>query len=182
MQPRLILDSGKFLLTLDRLCYELIENHATFSETVLIGIQPRGVPFADRIYQRLSEILKKKDIQYGKLDVTFYRDDFRRRENILAAKQTDIEFVVEKKRVVLIDDVLFTGRTIRAAMDALMDFGRPSAVELLTLIDRRFSRHVPVQPNYVGKTIDVVDSEKVKVEWAQIDGADKIWILEDNKK
>ncbi len=182
MQPRLILDSGKFLLTLDRLCYELIENHAAFSETVIIGVQPRGVPLAERIHKRLQEILKTKDIQYGTLDVTFHRDDFRRREETLAAKTTDIDFLIEGKRVILIDDVLYTGRTIRAALDALLDFGRPKSVELLVLIDRRFSRHLPVQPDYVGKTVDAVDSARVKVEWAEQDGADKIWIQEEKEK
>lgn len=180
MQPRLILDSGKFLLTLDRLCYELIENHAAFSESVIIGVQPRGVPLAERIHKRLQEILKTRDIQYGTLDVTFHRDDFRRREETLAAKTTDIDFLIEGKRVILIDDVLYTGRTIRAALDALLDFGRPKSVELLVLIDRRFSRHLPVQPDYVGKTVDAVDSARVKVEWAE--GADKIWIQEASKK
>ena len=181
MQQRLILDSGKFKLTLDRLCYELIENHAAFSETVLIGVQPRGVPLGDRIHERMKEILPAAKIPYGILDVTFYRDDFRRRQEILAPKTTDIDFLIEGKRVILIDDVLFTGRTIRAAMDALLDFGRPKEVELLCLIDRRFARHLPVQPNYVGKTIDAVDSERVKVEWEQTDGADKIWIVEESK-
>jgi pyrimidine operon attenuation protein / uracil phosphoribosyltransferase len=116
------------------------------------------------------------------MDITFYRDDFRRREKPLQASNTKINFPIEKKKIVLIDDVLFTGRTIRAALDALLDFGRPEHVELLVLIDRRFTRDLPIQANYIGKTIDSIESEHVKVEWKEQDGADKVWILTENEK
>jgi len=100
------------------------------------------------------------------LDITFFRDDFRRREEPLAANQTNINFLVEGKKVVFIDDVLYTGRSIRAGMDAINSFGRPQQIELLVLIDRRFSRELPIEPNYVGKTVDAIDTEKVLVVWS----------------
>lgn len=183
MQPRVILDSKKFALTIDRLCYQIIENHPDFSNTVLIGIQPRGIHLGKRMVKRLKELEPGlEELKYGNLDITFYRDDFRRRDKPLTASTTDMEFQVEGKQVILIDDVLYTGRTIRAALDALLDFGRPQEIELLTLIDRRFSRHLPIQANYVGKTVDSIASEMVKVEWKETDGADKVWILTTNKE
>jgi pyrimidine operon attenuation protein / uracil phosphoribosyltransferase len=182
MQPRVILDSQKFSLTIDRLCHQLIENHKNFSDTCIIGIQPRGIFLSERIVNRLQSIQKKLVLQHGVMDITFYRDDFRRREKPLQASNTKINFPIEKKKIVLIDDVLFTGRTIRAALDALLDFGRPEHVELLVLIDRRFTRDLPIQANYIGKTIDSIESEHVKVEWKEQDGADKVWILTENEK
>ncbi len=177
MPARVILDSKKFALTIDRLCYQLIENHKDFLDTVLIGIQPRGIHFSSRILQRLREIRKNDNIQYGVLDITFYRDDFRRGEKVHTASDTTIDFSIEGKNIVLIDDVLYTARTVRAAFDALLDYGRPAKVELLVLIDRRLSREMPIQPTYVGKTIDAIESEHVKVDWKEIDGEDKVVIL-----
>lgn len=181
LQRRIILDSKTFALTLERLCRQLIENHGDFSNSVLIGVQPRGILLSGRIQARLSELLKKKII-YGVLDPTFYRDDFRTSNQQLTPKQTSIDFSVENKKVILVDDVLYRGRTIRAAMDALLDFGRPQKVELLVLVDRRYSRDLPIQPDYVGKTIDSISSEKVKVEWKEKDGNDKIWIIPKEEK
>ena len=179
MQPRVILDSKKLDLTLTRLCHQLIEQHKDFSNSAIVGVQPRGVMLADRIYKKLSEILKKKDIDYGKLDITFYRDDFRLKSKPMIADETNIRFPLDGKNIILIDDVLYTGRTIRSALDAILDYGRPDDVELLVLIDRRLQRHLPIQAKYVGKVIDSIISEKVKVEWKEIDGADKVWIIED---
>lgn len=181
MQPRVILDSKKLNLTITRLCHQLIEQHKDFSQSAIIGVQPRGVFLANRIHQKLTEILKKKDIEYGKLDITFYRDDFRLKSKPMIADETNIEFSLEGKNIILIDDVLYTGRTIRAALDALLDYGRPADVELLVLIDRRLHRHLPIQAKYVGKVIDSITAEKVKVEWKEEDGADKIWIVGDEK-
>lgn len=180
MQPRVILDSKKLNLTVTRLCHQLIEQHKNFSKAVIIGIQPRGVFLANRIYQKLTGILKGKDIQYGKLDITFYRDDFRKKGKPMIADETNIEFSLEGKNIILIDDVLYTGRTIRSALDAILDYGRPADVELLVLIDRRLQRHLPIQAKYVGKVIDSIVSEKVKVEWKERDGVDRVWIAEDN--
>lgn len=175
MKPKIILDSKQFEITVTRLCYQLIEVHNNFSETVIVGLQPRGIYLAKRIHKKLTEILNKKDIQCGSLDITFYRDDFRTKE--LVPNTTEIDFIIENKKVVLVDDVLYTGRTIRAGLDAMLAFGRPYDVELLVLIDRRLSRNVPIQAKYVGKTIDSIASEKVKVEWKESDGADKVTLL-----
>lgn len=180
MQPRIILDSKKLDLTITRLCHQLIEQHKDFSESCLIGVQPRGVMLADRIHRKLSSILKKDNIEYGKLDITFYRDDFRIKGKPMIADETDIGFTLENKNIILVDDVLYTGRTIRSALDAMLDYGRPADVELVVLIDRRLHRHLPIQAKYVGKVIDSVTTEKVKVEWKESDGRDGVWMIEEN--
>ena len=176
MQKRLLLDSAQFEITIRRLCYQLIENHDDFSNSAIIGLQPRGVFVASRIHKYLLEILKVPSLRTGSLDVTFYRDDFRRRE-IIAPSATKIDFIVENQKVILVDDVFFTGRTIRAGMDALLDFGRPEKVELLTLVDRRYSRHLPIAPDYIGVQVDTITSEKVKVQWKETDGEDAVWLI-----
>jgi pyrimidine operon attenuation protein/uracil phosphoribosyltransferase len=131
---------------------------------------------ASRIFNELEKKLGFIP-ESGMLDPTFYRDDYRSGDKQLKPNPTSIRFSLEGKKVVLIDDVLYTGRTIRSALDALLDFGRPSRVELMVLIDRRFTRELPVQADYVGKTIDSLQSEKVKVEWNELDGADQVWIV-----
>lgn len=158
-----ILDKNQLHLTIQRLAHQLVENHPDIENTALIGIQTGGIYLADKIVEILKEIRKDKKIQYGKLDITFYRDDIRKELHV--SNQTDIPFSIENKKVVLIDDVLFTGRTIRAALDALQDFGRPQKVELCVLIDRKSSRQLPIQPDYYGKAIDSIISETVKVKW-----------------
>lgn len=180
MQNLTLLDGLKFQITLQRLCRQLIENHNDFSVSVLIGIQPRGIYLAKRIAEELRKILPDKIIQQGDLDITFYRDDFRRREQ-LTPNQTKIDFIIEGKRVILMDDVLWTGRTIRAAMDALQAFGRPEKIELLALVDRRYSRHIPVAADYVGIEVDSIASQKVVVSWKETDGEDKIVLISDGK-
>ena len=173
MEKQVILNSRHFELTINRLCYQLIEIHNDFSDTVLIGLQPRGINVLARIKSRLEEILGK-EVVCGDLDITFYRDDFRRRETPLIPSATNIDFDIENKNVVLMDDVLYTGRTIRAGLDALLAFGRPKKVELLTMIDRRFRRDLPISADYVGKTVDTLISERVSVEWIEIEGEDKV--------
>jgi pyrimidine operon attenuation protein/uracil phosphoribosyltransferase len=175
MKPKIILEGELLEITITRLCHQLIEVHDDFKQSALIGLQPRGVFLAKRIHQKLSSILKSKKINYGELDITFYRDDFRRKE--LIPNKTNIDFIIEDKNIVLIDDVLFTGRTIRAGLDAMLAFGRPKDVELLVLIDRRFSRHLPIQAKYAGKTIDSIESQKVKVDWKETEGKDKVTLL-----
>ena len=173
METQVILNSRHFELTLKRLCHQLIENHGDFSDTVLIGLQPRGVNVVTRLKQLLEEVLGH-EVQCGALDITFYRDDFRRRERPLIPSATNIDFVIEKKKVVLVDDVLYTGRTIRAGLDAMLAFGRPSGVELLALVDRRFKRELPIQADYIGKAVDTLSEERVSVEWNEIEGEDKV--------
>lgn len=173
MEKQVILNSKHFELTINRLCYQLIENHNDFSETVLIGLQPRGINVITRIKSHLEEILEK-EVVCGNLDITFYRDDFRRREVPLIPSATNIDFDIENKNVVIMDDVLYTGRTIRSGLDALLAFGRPKKVELLTMIDRRFRRDLPISADYVGKTVDTLISERVSVEWKEIEGEDKV--------
>ena len=158
-----ILDKNQLHLTIQRLAHQLVENHPDIENVALIGIQTGGIYLADKIVEVLKGIKKEKEIQYGKLDITFYRDDIRKELHM--PNQTDIRFSIDNKKVVLIDDVLFTGRTIRAAMDALQDFGRPQKVELCVLIDRKSSRQLPIQPDYFGKAIDSIISETVKVKW-----------------
>jgi pyrimidine operon attenuation protein / uracil phosphoribosyltransferase len=175
MKQRQILDSKQIDLAITRLCYQLIEVHNDFSNSVIIGVQPRGVLLAHRIHKKISAIIKKKDIRCGDLDITFYRDDFRQKE--LIPSSTQVDFDIEKKNVILVDDVLYTGRTVRAALDAMLALGRPKDVELLALIDRRLSRNVPIQAKYIGKTIDSIASEKVIVEWKESDGKDSILLL-----
>ena len=160
-QSKIILNDEQLSLTINRLSFEIIENYKDFNNTVIIGLQPRGVLLANKIYGILSQHLK--NIHLGVLDATFFRDDFRRRKDVIQPYATNIDVSLESAHVVLIDDVLFTGRSIRSALDALISFGRPSSVELLVLIDRRFSRELPIQPTYIGKSVDVIDSEYVVV-------------------
>ena len=162
-----ILAKQQLTITIKRLTHQILENHINLENTVLIGIQPRGVFLSNQIIDEIKKELHAGKVIYGKLDITFYRDDIRK--ELHNANHTDIPFSIEGKKVVLIDDVLYTGRTIRAAMDALLDFGRPEKVELCVLIDRRFSRQLPIQPDYVGKTIDSIISQKVKVEWEKME-------------
>ena len=176
MQKRLLLNKLHFETTISRLCYQLIENHNDFSESAIIGLQPRGIFLARRIHQKLLRILKTCSVPVGSLDVTFHRDDFRRRDLVIPS-ETKLDFIVEDKKVILVDDVLYTGRTIRAGMDALLDFGRARKIELLTLVDRRYSRHLPIEPDYIGISVDTITSEKVKVEWEETDGEDGIWLI-----
>lgn len=177
MSGRVILEKKQFEITLDRLCYELIEKHGDFAQTALIGLQPRGIYLSRRIHKRIQEILKSTSVLYGELDIAFYRDDFRRGNEQIVPRELKMNFSVEDLNIVLIDDVLYTGRTIRAALDALTDFGRPAKVELLVLIDRRYSRHLPIQPDYVGLAVDSRANDKVKVEWKETAKHDSVHIL-----
>lgn len=169
MSPRMLLRGEALHFTLERLAHHLIENHGDFSNTLLIGLQPRGADLARALVERLQRA-GISEVRLGFLDSTYYRDDFRRRDEPLAPNKTEMPFLVEGARVVLVDDVLYTGRSVRSAMDALHAYGRPSEIELLVLIDRRLSRHLPIQPNYVGKTVDVVSSERIRVHWSHEDG------------
>jgi len=180
MQPRVISESKHFDIIIKRLAYQLIENHDDFSKTVLIGLQPRGIFLLHRLVKELENILKDTKIVSGELDITFFRDDFRLKP--LTPQATKIDFVIDGKQVILIDDVLFTGRSIRAALNAVQSFGRADKIELLVLVDRRLSRHVPVKPDYVGLKIDAVTEEKVKVNFIETTGKDEIILLSEGEQ
>ena len=179
MPRKKILNAKEISTILNRLSLQLIEEHNDFSNTVLIAIQPRGVLLAKRLVEMLIE--ETDNIKLGLLDITFYRDDFRRSEKVLKANETKLDFSIENKTVVLIDDVLFTGRSIRAALDSLQSYGRPKAVQLLNLIDRRFSRELPIQPDYCGIHVDSRLNQKVKVCWKENDGEDSVYLFKNKE-
>ncbi|MCL7752997.1 bifunctional pyr operon transcriptional regulator/uracil phosphoribosyltransferase PyrR [Polaribacter sp. Z022] len=176
MSKKNLLNSKDIEIILHRLACQLIENHNDFSNTVLIGLQPRGSYLANRLADLLKNKYQVKDLQLGLLDITFYRDDFRRRDAPLAATATEMDFLVEGKNVVIIDDVLYSGRSVRAALSAMQAYGRPENVELLVLIDRRFSRHLPIQPDYRGRQVDAINEEKVLVTWKETNEEDAVYI------
>jgi pyrimidine operon attenuation protein / uracil phosphoribosyltransferase len=170
-----ILNEQQLAITIQRLSHQVLENHLDLENTVLIGIQPRGIYFSDRLIAQLGKQVRQENIRYGKLDITFYRDDVR--SGLHELNQTKIPFSIENRNVILVDDVLWTGRTIRAALDALQDFGRPAKVELCVLIDRRLSRQLPIQADYTGRSIDSMITQKVKVFWVEKDGKDEVALL-----
>ena len=170
-----VLTEQQLAITIQRLSHQILENHLDLNNTVLIGIQPRGIYVSDRIVEQLKKLVSADKICYGKLDITFYRDDVRNQLHI--ANKTDIPFSIENKNVIIIDDVLYTGRTIRAALDALLTFGRPAKVELCILIDRRFSRQLPIQADYTGKSIDSIITQKVRVYWKEKDDKEEVCLL-----
>lgn len=181
MQKRLLLGHPQLGITLGRLCQELIENHESFENTVILGLQPRGSFLALRIQSKLEELIGRS-VKLGLLDATFFRDDFRRRESPVKANETKIDFLVEGKQVILIDDVFYTGRSVRSALDAMIAFGRPAKVELLSLVVRKYAKHVPIYPDYVGKEVNTLDTQMVLVQWKEQEGIDQdnIWLI--NKK
>lgn len=180
MSTKTLLTSKEVTIILHRLACQLVEKHLDFSNTVLIGIQPRGKFLAERIKTILEDEYNIQNLPLGFLDITFFRDDFRRSEKTLEANKTQIDFLVEDKKVIFIDDVLFTGRSIRAALTAIQSFGRPKDIELMVLIDRRFSRHLPIQPDYRGRQVDAFNDEKVIVRWSGVDetSEDQVLIIE----
>lgn len=160
---QILLTSHLLQVTINRLAHQLVENYTSLENIVFIGIQPRGIKVSEKIVRCIQQICPDQKVQYGILDITFYRDDIR--EEFHVASKTELPFEVEGKTIVLIDDVLYTGRTIRAALDAIQDFGRPQKVELCVLVNRRFNRELPIQPDYCGIIIDSLITQKVKVQW-----------------
>jgi pyrimidine operon attenuation protein/uracil phosphoribosyltransferase len=165
MQPVNILDSKQLDLTLNRLAFQLTERYLDFDNTAIIGLQRTGAFLSAALVEKIRATRKNCQVLHGLLDVTFFRDDFGRRGKPLAAYSTELDFPIEGKRIIIVDDVLYTGRTIRAAMDALVSLGRPESVELLVLIDRRFSRQLPIAPSYTGKMVDSIATQHVQVDW-----------------
>ncbi len=180
MAQKVLLSEKKVSIILRRLCHQLIERHGDFSNTVLVGLQPRGILLLDQLLN-LLKANKISHIKSGKLDTTFFRDDFRRSERPLNAKTTEMNEIIEGKDVVLIDDVLFTGRSIRSALTAIDTYGRPKSIELLVLVDRRFSRHLPIQPDYLGAQIDALQGDKVKVVWSDEPSQSIVYLEKNNE-
>ena len=174
-EKKTIISPPLLKVMISRLCHQLVEYHRSFEDTLLIGLQPRGIYLADRIKNELEQILSTP-IRLGYLDTTFHRDDFRRRNTPLTASKTEIPFILEDKNVVLIDDVLYTGRTVRAALDAMTTFGRPRKVELLVLVDRKYARDIPVEADYVGRAVNTLDSQRVVVAWQEKEAEDCVWL------
>ena len=173
MESQVLINEEQFALILDRLAHQLLEHH-DFNDTDLVGLQPRGTRVAERLAVRLSELLGGKEIKCGALDVTFHRDDLRMRDKPIAPQENIMDFLVEDRKVILVDDVLFTGRTIRAGLDALLAYGRPQKVELAVLIDRRFKRELPIEPTYIGQQIDSISDQHVVVEWSEENKSDRV--------
>ena len=159
---RTILDNVQLEYILHRLAHQLIEVHGGFKDSILLGVQPRGITLCSIIHPLIEYKLKSK-IYHGSIDISMHRDDIHLQGTNLSIGKTEIPISLDNKNIVLIDDVLYTGRTIRAALDTLMDYGRPRDIELLVLIDRRLHRHVPIQAKYIGRAIDSIEEEKVKV-------------------
>lgn len=178
MQKRLLFNSRLLNITIKRLCHHVIENHGYFSDSVILGMQPRGIYLAERIGKELDRLLGAT-VRTGYLDTTFHRDDFRRRASPKIPSQTKVPFSIEDKKVLLVDDVLYTGRTVRAALDAMTMFGRPAKVELLVLVDRLYSRDIPVTANYVGQKVNTMPSQRVLVELVEQGKKDNIWLIND---
>lgn len=173
---RQILSPERFKITLQRLASQIIENYSSKEAIIIVGIQEKGVILAQRLIAIIEKNYPKQKIQLGKLDITFYRDDFRMRQTPLKANATQMDFEIDAKKILLVDDVLYTGRTIQAAMSSLQDFGRVDRIELLTMVDRKFNRHLPIMSDYTGIEVDAVDEAYVSVEWEHLDGEDKVMI------
>ena len=181
-EKKVLLNECEINVTVERLCQQLIEKHDIFENTVVIGIQPRGIFLSKRIVAKLNSKLKHSIIKSGCLDISFHRDDLRIKKYPIIPKSIDLDFNIEEKHVILVDDVVYTGRSVRSALDALMTFGRPNTVELLTLISRNYSRHLPIQPDYIGKSVNVLDSEKIVVNWKEENKKDKVLIVKSSNE
>ena len=173
-----VMDAVRIGRSLARIAHEILERNRALEDLALVGIRTRGVPLARRIAQSIREI-NQHDIPTGALDITLYRDDLMR--TAVGAqpliRRTEIPFSIDDRRILLVDDVLYTGRTIRAALDALIEFGRPKAIQLVVLVDRGH-RELPIKADYVGKNLPTSPSESVQVHLAEIDGRDEVEILE----
>ena len=177
---KLLLNENQVAILIERMVCQLIEKHLDFSNTALIGIQPRGIYLSKRLVTILKKKYNIKNILHGKLDITFFRDDFRKINKLHNATETKLNFSIENKSVVLIDDVLFTGRTARAALNAIESFGRPKKIELLVMVNRKFSRNLPVYSNYIGLETDTIENDKVRVLWREKDKKDSVYLLKNN--
>ncbi len=173
-----VMDADRMGRSLARIAHEILERNRGVEELALIGIRTRGVPLAKRLAHTIREI-NKHDVPTGALDITLYRDDLMR--HAVGAqpviRKTEIPFSIDDKRILLVDDVLYTGRTIRAALDALIEFGRPKSIQLVVLVDRGH-RELPIKADYVGKNLPTSPSQSVQVHLTEIDGRDEVEIQE----
>ncbi|BAO06893.1 pyrimidine operon attenuation protein [Enterococcus mundtii QU 25] len=179
MQAKEVVDQVTMKRALTRITYEIIERNQSIEEIVLVGIKTRGIYIAARIAERLKQ-LENIEVPVGELDITLYRDDKKEIAQEPELHSSDIPVSLEGKEVILIDDVLYTGRTIRASMDAVMDFGRPRKISLAVLVDRGH-RELPIRADYVGKNIPTAKKEEILVEMQELDGQDRIMILNEEK-
>jgi len=171
-----VIDEKDMARTISRLAHEIVEANKKVEELVIVGIRSRGVPLAKRIAQRISEI-ENREIPVGILDITLYRDDLTLIAPQPIVRETQIPFDIDEKTIILVDDVLYTGRTVRSALNALIDFGRPHAMHLAVLIDRGH-RELPIRADYVGKSIPTSKHETIEVRLKETDGADEVLICE----
>ncbi len=171
-----ILDADRIRRMVDRMAHEIVERQKDLQELALIGIRTRGVPLAARLAARLADLVPQS-FPVGTLDITLYRDDLSTVAPQPLLKKTEIDFDLNGRTVLLCDDVLYTGRTIRAALDGVIDLGRPRAIRLAVLIDRGH-REFPIEANYVGKSVPTANRETIQVLFQEIDGTDEVWILE----
>ena len=171
-----IMNEAEISRILDRMAYEILEKHPDSRKLVLIGIQTRGVHLAERLKQKL-EANYKAVLKFGSVDITLYRDDLSRLDYQPVVKDTELPFDIDDCKVLLVDDVLYTGRTIRAAMDVIFDFGRPKSIQLAVLVDRGH-RELPIQADYVGKMIPTASSEQIQVKLQESDQMDEVVLLE----
>jgi pyrimidine operon attenuation protein/uracil phosphoribosyltransferase len=176
VQKARILDAERIARMVDRMAHEMAERHKDLPDLAFIGIRTRGVPLASRLAKSLGELVGQ-EFPVGTLDITLYRDDLSLVAPQPLLKKTEIDFDVAGRTIVLCDDVLYTGRTIRAALDGIIDLGRPRALRLAVLVDRGH-REFPIEANYVGKSVPTSSREVIKVMFQETDGADEVWILE----
>ncbi len=162
--------------TLNRLAHEILEKSSSTEDIAIIGIRTRGEFLAKRIAKKIQEI-EGVEIPVGVLDIVMYRDDFRVKHKLPAVEVTDIPFGIDNKTLILVDDVVYTGRTIRAALDALVDFGRAAKIRLAVLVDRGH-REMPIKPDYVGKNFPTADDEEIRVKVTEVDDKDEILLVQ----
>ncbi len=172
---RTVMDAQAIHRALVRIAHEILERNKGVDDLALVGIRSRGVHLAERIRQAIQETERGATLPFGVVDITLYRDDLDRGVQSPEVRGTDIPFPVDGRKILLVDDVLFTGRTVRAAMDALIDFGRPQSIQLAVLVDRGH-RELPIRPDYVGKNLPTARGEQVSVRLAEVDGVDEVLI------
>jgi pyrimidine operon attenuation protein/uracil phosphoribosyltransferase len=176
MEKAEIMDQDQMRRSLIRIAHEIVEKNGGLDEVVLVGVQRRGVPMAQRLQKYLAEI-ENREVPVGELDITLYRDDLTLKADQPIVGRTDILFDIAGKKVILVDDVLYTGRTVRAALDALIDLGRPQNIQVVVMIDRGH-RELPIRADYVGKNVPTSSKEVVHVKLTEVDGVDQVVIAE----